>query len=120
VELYRGPFGADFYSDWLDADRRRLENMYIRALGRLAEYERAQGNPLEAISLYEKAVQLDPLNDSLSYSLIETYSEAGELEAAIRCYRRYAATVRNELAEEPPAALTELHNRLCSLLAGSR
>jgi ATP/maltotriose-dependent transcriptional regulator MalT/DNA-binding SARP family transcriptional activator len=120
VELYRGPFAIDFYSDWLEADRRRLEDMYLRSLARLAEYERGRGNHLEAISLYEKAVQLDPLNDSLSYRLVETYSEAGELEAAMRCYRRYAEAVRDELGEEPAAALTDLHNRLCASLAGSR
>jgi two-component SAPR family response regulator len=120
VELYRGPFAIDFYSDWLEADRRRLEDMYLRSLARLAEYERGRGNHLEAISLYEKAVQLDPLNDSLSYRLVETYSEAGELEAAMRCYRRHAETVRDELGEEPAAALTDLYNRLCASLTGSR
>ncbi|MGD0205915.1 MAG: BTAD domain-containing putative transcriptional regulator, partial [Dehalococcoidia bacterium] len=119
LDLYRGSFGIDFYSDWLEADRRRLEDMYLRSLAGLAEYERARNNLLEAVSLYEKAVGLDPLNESLWYWLIDTYREAGEVEAATRCYRRYAETVSDQLGEEPTAALTDLYNRLCASLARS-
>ena len=116
LELYRGPFGIDFYSDWLEADRRRLEDMYLRSLASLAEHERARNNLLEAVSLYEKAVGLDQLNESLWYCLIDTYREAGEVEAATRCYRRYTETMRDQLGEGPTAALTDLHNRLCASL----
>jgi LuxR family maltose regulon positive regulatory protein len=119
VNLYRGPLGMDFYSDWLEADRRRLEDMCLRSLARLAEHERLQDNLLEAVALYEKAVGLDPLNESLWYQLIQTYSEAGQLETAMRCYRRYADTVRDQLGEEPAAAVTELYKRLCASLSGS-
>jgi two-component SAPR family response regulator len=119
VELYRGPFGNDFYSDWLEAHRRRLEDIYLRCLVRLAEYERQRHNYAEAVLLHEKAVGLDPLNESLWHQLIDTYSEAGQLEAATRCYRRYVETVRDELGEEPAAAVTELYNRLCASLADS-
>jgi len=117
VELYRGPFGNDFYSDWLEAHRRRVEDIYLRCLVRLAEYERQRHNYSEAVLLHEKAVGLDPLNESLWHQLIDTYSEAGQLEAATRCYRRYAETVRDELGEEPAAAVTDLYNRLCASLA---
>jgi LuxR family maltose regulon positive regulatory protein len=120
VDLYRGPFGADFYSEWLEGERRRLEDMCVRALLRLAEYERQRGNHLEAVPLYEKAVGLDSLNESLWYQLIDTYREAGQLEMATRCYRRYADTVSDQLGEEPAAALTDLYNRLCTSLAPSQ
>jgi ATP/maltotriose-dependent transcriptional regulator MalT/DNA-binding SARP family transcriptional activator len=119
VDLYRGPFGIDFYSEWLEGERRRLEDMCLRAFARLAEYERQRGNHLEAVSLYEKAVDLDPLNESLWYQLIGTYGDAGQLEMATRCYRQYADTVRDQLGEEPAAALTQLYNRLCTSLATS-
>ncbi|GAG12675.1 unnamed protein product, partial [marine sediment metagenome] len=117
--FYRGPFGIDFYSEWLEGERRRLEDMCVRALSRLAEYERQRGNHLEAVSLYEKAVGLDPLNESLWYQMIDTHSDAGQLEMATRCYRQYADTVRDQLREEPAAALTDLYNRLCTSLATS-
>jgi DNA-binding SARP family transcriptional activator len=119
VDLYRGPFGIDFYSDWLEPERRRLEDMCLRSLARLAEYERHRNNHSEAVSLYEKAIALDPLSESLWYQLMDTYSEAGQLEAATRCYRRYAETVRDQLGEEPTTALTDLYNRLCGSLASS-
>jgi ATP/maltotriose-dependent transcriptional regulator MalT/DNA-binding SARP family transcriptional activator len=119
LDLYRGPFGNDFYSDWLEADRRRLEDMYLRCLVRLAQYERQRNTYLEAVSLYEKAVDLDPLNESLWYQLIETYTDAGQLETATRCYRRYVETVRDQLGEEPATAVTDLYNHLCASLAAS-
>jgi len=119
LDLYRGPFGDDFYSEWLEADRRRLEDMHLRCLVRLAQYERQRKTYLEAISLYEKAVGLDPLNESLWYQLIDTYTEAGQPEAAMRCYRRYADTVRNELGEDPATSVADLYHRLCDSLAGS-
>jgi two-component SAPR family response regulator len=65
VDLYRGPLGIDFYSDWLEPDRQRLEDMYLRSVARLAEYERQRHNYLDAVTLYERAVSLDPLNESL-------------------------------------------------------
>jgi LuxR family maltose regulon positive regulatory protein len=120
ADLYRGPFGIDFYSEWLEGERRRLEDMCLRALSRLAEYERQRGNHVEAVSLYEKAVALDPLNESLWYQVIDSYGDAGQLEMATRCYRQYADTVREQLGEEPTAALADLYNRLCTSLATSR
>ena len=119
VDLYRGPLGIDFYSDWLEPDRRRLEDMYLRSVARLAEYERQRNNYLEAVTLYERAVSLDPLNESLWYQLIDTYGEAGQLETATRCYRRYADTVRDQLGDEPAAPLTDLYNRLRASLPRS-
>jgi LuxR family maltose regulon positive regulatory protein len=120
LDLYRGPFGIDFYSDWLELDRQRLEDMYLRSVARLAEYERQRNNHLEAVTLYERAVSLDPLNESLWYHLIDTYGEAGQLETATRCYRRYADTVRDQLGEEPAAPLSDLYNRLRASLASPR
>jgi len=120
LDLYRGPFGADFYSDWLEPDRRRLEDTYLRSVARLAEYERRRNNYPEAVALYEKAISLDPLNESFWYQLIDTYGEAGQLETATRCYRRYADTVRDQLGEEPVAVLTDLCNRIRASLPTSR
>jgi DNA-binding SARP family transcriptional activator len=120
LDLYRGPFGADFYSDWLEPDRRRLEDTYLRSVARLAEYERQRSNYPEAVALYEKAISLDPLNESFWYQLIDTYGEAGQLETATRCYRRYADTIRDQLGEEPAAALTDLCNRMRASLTGPR
>jgi ATP/maltotriose-dependent transcriptional regulator MalT/two-component SAPR family response regulator len=120
LALYRGPFGVDFYSDWLEPERQRLEDTYLRSLARLAAYERQRRNYPEALTLYEKAVGLDPFNEPLWYQLIDTHGEAGQLEAATRCYRRYADTVRDQLGEEPAAALTDLCNRMSASLAGSR
>jgi LuxR family maltose regulon positive regulatory protein len=120
VDLYRGRLGIDFYSDWVEADSRRVEDMYLRCLARLAEYEGERNNHSEAVSLYEKAVSLDPLNESLWYQLIATYGEAGQVEAAMRCYRRYAEILGNQLGEEPAAALTDLYDGLCASLASSR
>jgi two-component SAPR family response regulator len=120
LDLYRGPFGIDFYSEWLEADRRRLEDMYLRSVARLAEYERQRNNYPDAVTLYERAVSLDPLNESFWYQLIDTYGEAGQLETATRCYRRYADTVRDQLGEEAAAPLTDLYNRLRASLASSR
>ena len=118
--LYRGPFGVDFYSDWLEPERQRLEDTYLRSLARLAAHERQRHNYLEALTLYEKAVGLDPLNESLWYQLIDTHGEAGQLEAAMRCYQRYADTVRDQLGEDPAAALTDLCDRMRASLSGSR
>ena len=94
--------------------------MCVRSLARLAQYERQRNNHAEAVSFYEKAVGLDPVDESLWYQLIETHGQAGQMEAAARCYRRYAETVRDQLGEEPSAALNDLYNRLRSTLAGLR
>jgi ATP/maltotriose-dependent transcriptional regulator MalT/DNA-binding SARP family transcriptional activator len=117
VNLYRGPLGNEFYSDWLEPERRRLEDMCVRSLARLAQHERQRNNHSEAAALYEKAVCLDPVNESLWYQLIETLGQAGQIEAAARCYRQYAETIRDQLGEEPSAALNDLYNRLRSTLA---
>lgn len=120
LALYRGPLGVDFYSDWLEPERQRLEDTYLRSLARLAAHERQRNNYLEALTLYEKAVGLDPLNESLWYQFIDTHGEAGQLEAAMRCYQRYADTVRDQLGEEPAAELADLCDRMRASLTGSR
>ncbi len=114
VNLYRGPFGLDSYSEWLEPERRRLEDMCLHSLAHLAQYERQRNNGSEAVALYAKAIALDPLNDSLWYQLMDTYREAGQLEAATRCYRQYVETVRDQLGQEPAAAVADLYSRLYS------
>ena len=99
---------------WIDAERRRLEGLYVRALeivataslrlggAELATAERA------ASALVERA----PYRESGHRLLMEVLEARGDVPEALRCFERLRILLREELGTAPGEEVKTLHRRL--------
>jgi ATP/maltotriose-dependent transcriptional regulator MalT/DNA-binding SARP family transcriptional activator len=112
VELYKGSFMEEYYSDWTEAQRHELENKYLKTLSKLASYNGHCGKIDQAISLLEKFISIDPYHDDVYRQMMEWHLEAGDKISARRIYRQYINNVAHEVEFIPPDGIQKLHRRI--------
>ena len=107
--LYRGQFIADdLEQGWLYPQREKLSRSYIAIVAYLGEHYLSEGNLEQAITLYEKAVELEPLAELLYEGLIKAYNTVGYQSHATQTYRRYESSLWENLRVQPAKRLTQL------------
>ena len=112
VELYRGPFLGEFYSEWTEMRRHQLEDKYLKVLSLLANFNADRGRYNKAIALLEKFIAIDPYHDEVHCQLMGWHLAAGDKVSALRIYTRYLDTVASELESPSPTQMRELHKRM--------
>ncbi len=115
VQLYRGPFLNEVYSDWAETKRRVLEDRYLKDISFLAKLYSERGQHAKAVTLLEKFISTDPYNDEVYCQLMEQYLAMNNEVSASRVYRRYIETVACEMDCLPSARMHTLHNRLLTV-----
>jgi len=86
LELMRGPFLAGDEHDWAQAARSRYRQRFIVTVSLLAEHI----EPLDdgaAARLYERALDMDPLAESLARRLMRLHARRGDHAEALRVLR---------------------------------
>lgn len=93
LRLYQGPFLCEEESVWAFALRERLSSKfvrYIRASGRLLE---KAGEYEQAIILYQKGIEADPLAEGLYRCLMACHHAGGSHSEAAAVYHRCRKTL---------------------------
>lgn len=93
LALMRGPFLAGEPADWAEAARERYRQRFIVTASQLA----AQIEPLDpaaAIRLYERALDVEPLAESLSRRLMRVHAGRGDRAEALRAWRSCCTMLR--------------------------
>jgi DNA-binding SARP family transcriptional activator/tetratricopeptide (TPR) repeat protein len=86
LDLMRGPFLAGDEDDWVRAAREKHRRRFVVAVTQLA----AQIEPLDApaaLRLYERALDVEPLAESLSRRLMRLHAARGDRAEALRVWR---------------------------------
>lgn len=112
VRLYRGPFldgvhlvDSSAWESWVDSRRAQYARAFRKAARELVESRLSSGDARSAISVAEKWVAGDPLDDEAQHRLIETLAAAGERTEAIRQFETYARAMGAEgLSPSPETA----------------
>lgn len=112
IELYKGPFTEEFYSEWTEMQRRELEDKYLRGISLLANFYGNEGKYDRAIALLKKFIVIDPYHDEVYCQLIEWYLAVGDKISARRICKQYLVTVASEMEFVPSARMEELHKRI--------
>ena len=112
VELYRGPFMEEFYSEWTEMRRRELEDKYLRALSLLASSYADKGKYDRANALLKKFIAIDPYQDEIYCQIMEWHLAVGDGVSALRIYKRYIDTAASEMELTPSSRMQELHKRI--------
>ena len=89
LDAYPGHFlAADEDAPWAIDLRDRLRSKLVRTVLGLGERLQAAGRWTEAVTLYERALELDNLAEGLYRDLMICHRELGQPAAALQAYRR--------------------------------
>ncbi|HET7612666.1 MAG TPA: BTAD domain-containing putative transcriptional regulator, partial [Gemmatimonadaceae bacterium] len=119
LELYHGDFldgffvrnAADF-EQWAMAERARLRVLAVRAASRLTLLHHRNGNIADATAAAERALELEPADETLFRSLIDLLVAAGNMVRAEAVARAFVERLATELGVSPSAETTRLLREL--------
>jgi DNA-binding SARP family transcriptional activator len=102
--------GMDFgnspaFESWLLSERRRLLGAAEAALHEASLDCLAAGEPVAAVELARRLVELNPYDENFQELLVRSYSEAGDRQAANRQVSACVELFRAQLGRDPGAAL---------------
>ncbi len=86
LALMRGPFLAAEHADWVQAARQRYRQRFVVTVSQLAAHIEPL-DPTEATRLYERALDVEPLAESLSRRLMRLHAARGDRAEGLRVYR---------------------------------
>ncbi len=110
--LLREAFLPGEHGDWVEARRRELADLRVRAVAVLADASLQLGDPTSAVAWAEQAVTLDPFRENAHRRLIEALAAAGDRAEALRVYDRYRRLVAEELGAYPSPETDALYRAL--------
>lgn len=119
IRLYKGHFlPAEGERPWLMAERDRLRSKFLRAVEAQGSGLTASGKVDDAIDLYRRATEIDPLAESLYRRLMVCYTKQERRAEAMDAYRRCRQMLSIVLGIKPSAETEALHAALTRESAG--
>ncbi len=117
LDLYRGMlFVEDSDAPWTISARERLRSLFIRHVGALAGNLRELGRHDEAVALYQRGIDADPLAEEFYQGLMRCYRDTARRAEGLAIYRRLRQTISVTLGVTPSPASEALYR---ALLAGA-
>ena len=117
--LYTGTFlegfyltGAPEFERWVEEERDRLHHQALRALEQLAARQDESGQPPQAVPIWHRLTELDPLSARYAMGYMRALVSAGDRPRALAHANLYRETVRRELDTEPDPAVRQLEAAL--------
>jgi DNA-binding SARP family transcriptional activator len=112
-----GVYSGDLLSDlgdaeWIVPRRNELRREYAMALGGAGRLLSATGRHREALELYQRAVEHDPLDETAHRRLMRCLADLGEPGKAVLIYRNLAQRLRDELGVAPAPDTTAIYRQL--------
>ncbi|MBA2442792.1 MAG: tetratricopeptide repeat protein [Rubrobacter sp.] len=109
LDLARGEFlSEDAYEEWAAEVRQGWQERHLCVLSELAECLALKGRYTEAIEVCDRAVTMDRYREESQRRLMLYYYCAGEQNLALRAFRSYSGTLREELGADPSPELVRL------------
>lgn len=96
LELYKGPFAMDFYSEWAESLRWQLAEQHMSLLTTLATLYSEAKQYKRSADICQRILELDEYNEAAWYRLMGNYIHSGQTEAAKFCYNRYVQVLTSE------------------------
>jgi len=119
IDLYGGPFLDGLYHDWALLERERLRGLYLEALGHLLELYKQASNYSAALSVAQRLVAAEPLQEAAHRELMRFYHLLGRDAEAVAQYHRCREILREELDVAPAPETEALYHVLSRRAAPS-
>jgi LuxR family transcriptional regulator, maltose regulon positive regulatory protein len=106
LEVYNGEFLPGVNTEWVSALRTRVLEQTVAAAATLGEQlERTE--PREALKIYRRAIELEPLSEVSHLGLIRVHLALGGVAAANQAYGAYARMLSEEFGLQPSELLKQ-------------
>ncbi len=113
LDLVRGEYLAeDPYEEWAMEARGEWLERRLSVLSSLSECLALQGRYTVAVEVCNEAVALDGFREDLHRRLMLYHYSAGEQALALRAFRSYAGTLKEEIGATPSPELVRLKERI--------
>jgi DNA-binding SARP family transcriptional activator len=118
LQLYEGNFLPEDEGEyWSVAFRERLRGKFIHVLATRGQALEALGSSEEAIGLYLRGVDADPVVEAFHQGLMRCYHRLGRRTEAISAYRRMRQTLSAVLSVAPSAEAQALYRTIVDACA---
>ena len=118
VDLYTGDLLADYREEWIEGERRRLNDACLAGLRHLTKLLAQTGRYEESLQHVRRSLAFDPLNETLHQHLMKLYVAVRRPRAALRQYQELTITLRRDLKTLPAEATTTLAQEIAAKYAG--
>jgi DNA-binding SARP family transcriptional activator len=112
VGLYQGDLLPSCYDDWIQPERERLQQAFIKALEQLIHLLEEQRDYRTAIGHAQRLLRHDSLHEATYRRLMRLHALTGDRASALRAYHTCATVLQRELGMEPSPATREAYERL--------
>jgi len=112
LRLYPGHFLSGEEAPWMAPARERLRSKFMRSISAWAQRLQRAGHWDRAISLYRRAIELDPLGEEFHAGLMECLARQDRVAEAIDAYRHCRELLSITLGVEPSPATQALYRQL--------
>ena len=112
VDLYKGDFCEDVFSDWCIIKRERLARMYLNVLGQLMHNAIERKAYQDAIAYGETILNSDPLREEVHRALMMCYLNVGSFSDVVRQFHVCSQTLQDELQIMPLPETVALFNQI--------
>lgn len=89
MELYNGAYLEKYGYVWAEAERHRLEQLYIDRAIKIASYYEQQNNIQQAVKWYINVFSVHPNDEATIYSLLRALDKIGNYSLVSYYYRQY-------------------------------
>jgi TolB-like protein/Flp pilus assembly protein TadD len=89
------------FSEWLEAERTRLQDVAAAVLYRLGKHYKATGRYDEALAIARRLLDLNPLREKSHRLIMRINAKSGDRSQALLQYQRCAELLHKELGVEP-------------------
>ncbi|MGQ3277963.1 MAG: tetratricopeptide repeat protein [Shinella sp.] len=120
VDLYAGPLLSDLtiaedaWSDWLAAERERLESLALDAMVGHGQKAAQAGDVEAALKAAQRAIQVNALREDAHRLIMRALGSMGRKAEALRHYQNLVGLLKRELNTEPDAVTQSLAAELRS------
>ena len=101
VALYKGDFLPSLDAEWIVSQREALGQMYLEALVNLGQCARARHDLKAALSLFERALEVNPYREDIHRAVMTCYAELGQKTQIFYHFNRLRRLLKEELGIEP-------------------
>jgi TolB-like protein/DNA-binding SARP family transcriptional activator len=121
VSLYRGSLLAETeimeeaWTEWLGAQRQRLEGLALDAMVKLGEQELEAGNHESALSAANRVIAISGLREDAHRLVMRVLAAGGRRADALKHYEDLTALLKRELTVEPDPSTRSLADELRKL-----
>ncbi|MEC0170324.1 response regulator [Paenibacillus graminis] len=100
--FYSGDYLNDYDYLWAEGERQRLRTIWLHHAMGMAEFFTARGRIPEAVTVYQRVVQLQPYFEQGHLGLMKVYDSMGERSAVEEQYQYLADLLKRELSVDIP------------------